>query len=62
MTLIELRTEIQKALDNVPENVLQSVLDYLKQAQAQSPDQIRRDNNFKKILAEDKELLKRLAK
>ena len=30
MSTSEIKTEIHKVLDNVPENVLQSVLDYLK--------------------------------
>lgn len=62
MTTLELKTQIQKELDKVPEKVLQNVLDFLKQIQQQSPEQIRRDMNFKRILSEDKELLKRLAK
>jgi mRNA-degrading endonuclease RelE of RelBE toxin-antitoxin system len=62
MTTLELKTQIQKELEKVPENVLQNVLDYLKQIQQKSPEQIRRDDNFKRILSEDKELLKRLAK
>jgi mRNA-degrading endonuclease RelE of RelBE toxin-antitoxin system len=62
MTTLELKTQIQKELDKVPESILQSVLDYLKQIQQQSPEQIRRDINFRKILSEDKELLQRLAK
>ncbi len=62
MTTLELKTQIQHELEKVPEIVLQNVLNYLKQVQQQSPDQIRRDANFRKILSEDKELLKRLAK
>ncbi len=62
MTTLELKTQIQKELDKAPENILQNVLDYLKQSQQQSPEKIRRDINFKRILSEDKELLKRLAK
>jgi hypothetical protein len=62
MTTLELKTQIQHELERVPENVLQNVLDYLKQIQQKSPEQIRRDTNFKRILSEDKELLKRLAK
>jgi hypothetical protein len=61
MTVIEVRTEIEKVLNEVPENILPEILEYLKQIQHQSPDQIRLDNNLKKILAEDKELFERLA-
>jgi hypothetical protein len=61
MTAIEVKTEIQKVLNEVPENVLPEILKYLKQIQHQSPDQIKLNNNLKKILAEDKELFERLA-
>ncbi|MDB5086765.1 MAG: hypothetical protein JWR09_759 [Mucilaginibacter sp.] len=61
MTVIEVRTEIEKVLKEVPEDILPQILEYLKQIQHQSPDQIKLDNNLKKILAEDKELFERLA-
>jgi hypothetical protein len=57
----EIQAEIQKVLNEVPENVLPEILEYLKQVRHQSPDQIRLNNNLKKILAEDKELFERLA-
>jgi hypothetical protein len=62
MTTIQLKTEIQKTLDQIPENVLPDLLQYLKQIQHQSPEQIKLANNLKRILSEDKELLQRLAK
>ena len=62
MTVLELKTQIQQELEKVPESVLQGLLDYLKQAQHQSPEQTRRDLNFRRILSEDRELLNRLAK
>ena len=61
MTTIQLKTEIQKVLDQVPENVLPEILYYLKQIQDQSPDQVKLSNNLKKILSEDKELFEKLA-
>jgi hypothetical protein len=61
MTTIQLKTEIQKVLDEVPEEVLPGILNYLKQIQHQSPDQIKLNNNLKKILTEDRELFERLA-
>ncbi|MFD2864429.1 hypothetical protein [Mucilaginibacter antarcticus] len=61
MTTLEIKTQIQQELKKIPESVLKDVLDYLKQIQQKSPEQIRRDANFKKILSEDKVLLKRLA-
>ena len=62
MTKIQLQTEIQKVLDNVPESVLQDVLDFLKELQNQPSDKIKLANNLRQILSEDKELLERLAK
>jgi hypothetical protein len=62
MTTKELKTEIQKLLDTVPENVLQDLLDYLKQASHQTKDQSELSSYLKKILAEDKQVLEMLAK
>jgi hypothetical protein len=61
MTSIEIKTEIQKVLDQVPESVLQDVLDFLKELQTKSADQIKLANNLRKILSEDRELLEKLA-
>lgn len=62
MTILELRTQIHHAVDKAQEDILRGVLDYLNQAQEQSHEQIRRDNNFKRIITEDENLLRRLAK
>ena len=62
MTTKELKSEIQKLLDTVPENVLQDLLDYLKQANHQTKDQSELWSYLKKILAEDKQVLEMLAK
>ncbi|MEI6854115.1 MAG: hypothetical protein WCL06_14810 [Bacteroidota bacterium] len=62
MTTKELKSEIQKLLDTVPENVLQDLLDYLKQANHQTKDQSELSSYLKKILAEDKQVLEKLAK
>jgi hypothetical protein len=61
MTKAELKLEIQKVLDNVPENVLQDILSLLKGLQGKSAD-IARIHTLRQILAEDKDLLERLAK
>ena len=61
MTAIEVKTEIQRVLNEVPENVLPEILEYLKQIQHQSSEQIRLNNNLKRILEEDKVLFERLA-
>jgi mRNA-degrading endonuclease RelE of RelBE toxin-antitoxin system len=62
MTTKEIKTEIQKSLEKLPENLLQDILDFLKKAEAQSTDSISLAKNLKSILKEDKELLERLAK
>ena len=62
MSTKEIKTEIQKSLDNVPDNVLQDILDFLKQAEKQSADRLSLTSNLRNILTEDKELLERLAK
>ncbi len=62
MTVNEIKSEIQKSLDNVPESVLQDILDFLKQAENQPADRLNLMRDLRDILAEDKELLERLAK
>ncbi|MFN7706143.1 MAG: hypothetical protein ACK5OS_16110 [Chryseotalea sp.] len=62
MTTQDIKLEIQKSLDRVPDSVLQNVLDYLKQAENQSEEKVKLIKNLKEILSEDKELLARLAK
>ncbi len=61
MTIKELKSEIQKSLDNVPESVLTDILALLKQVEGQ-PDKVKLTRNLRDILAEDKNLLERLAK
>jgi hypothetical protein len=62
MTTQEIKTEIQKSLDKVPESVLQSILELLKQAETKSESDVMLALNLNKILHEDNELLQRLAK
>jgi len=61
MTKTQLQTEIQKVLDNVPETILQDVLDFLKVLQDQPADKVKLTNNLRQILSDDKELLEKLA-
>jgi hypothetical protein len=61
MTTKQMKSEIRKLLDNVPESVLQDLLDLLKQAQKQTNDQLELSKYLKKILTEDKQLLEMLA-
>jgi len=61
MTVIEIKTEIQKALDNVPEEALSEILDIVKKFQQQSADEYRWTKNLEKVINEDRELLQKLA-
>ncbi len=62
MTKAELKIEIQKVINNVPENILEDVLDFLKELQEHPSNKVKLANNLRQILSEDKELLDRLAK
>jgi hypothetical protein len=62
MTTQEIKSEIQKSLDKVPESVLQNILSFLKQAENQSEDKLTLAKNLREILSRDRELLERLAK
>jgi hypothetical protein len=61
MTAKQIKTEIQKVLDSIPEVVLEDILKYLKTIQNKSSDSISLSQNIRKILTEDRELLERLA-
>lgn len=62
MTTKEIKSEIQRSLDNVPESVLRDVLDFLKNAEKQPVERLNLMKDLRDILTEDKELLERLAK
>jgi hypothetical protein len=62
MTTKDIKSEIQKSLDKVPESVLQDILDYLKRIENQPLEKVNLAKNLRDILTEDKELLERLAK
>jgi hypothetical protein len=62
MTTKELKSEIQKSLDTVPESVLEDILALIKQASGKSEEQVKLIRNLRDILMEDKSLLERLAK
>lgn len=61
MTKTQIQSEIQKALNSVPESVLMEVLTFLKELQDQPEEKIRLTSNLRKILSEDKDLLEKLA-
>jgi hypothetical protein len=61
MTTKQIKSRIKKALDKVPENVLEDILSYLEEIQGKSADKVIMSQRLRKILAEDKDLLERLA-
>ena len=61
MTTADLKFEIKKEIDEVPESVLVDILDYLKQVKASPKEKIDLSRHLSLIIREDKELLKRLA-
>lgn len=62
MSTQELKEAIQIKLEEMPDPILQEVLDYLKQFQAKTPEEQKRVIGLKRILDEKRELLLRLAK
>lgn len=58
----EVKIAINKLLDNTSEQVLQEVFDYLKSLQDKPEKSVLLSNNLSKILTEEKDLLKKLAK
>lgn len=61
MTTTEIKKEIHKVLDQVPDNLLADVLIILKEVQTQKTTKSTLTSNFNKILTEDSELLHKLA-
>jgi hypothetical protein len=61
MTVVEIKTEIQKALDSMPEDALVDILSYIKNFRSQSITDLRTDQDIQAILNENHGLLKRLA-
>jgi hypothetical protein len=61
MTTVQLKTEIQKVLDKVPEDVLTYLLNYVKELQKHSSDDIELVRFMKESFIEDGELLEKLA-
>jgi hypothetical protein len=62
MTTKQIKSETQKLLDTVPDDVLQDLFDYLKEAQKQTRNQAELTSHLRKIIHEDRELLEKLAK
>ncbi|NBW39250.1 MAG: hypothetical protein EBR30_30365 [Cytophagia bacterium] len=61
MTKQEIKSEIQKSLDRLPESVLQDVLAFLRQVEGQPMAKVNMASNLRTILEEEQHLLQRLA-
>lgn len=62
MSKEEIKYEINKVLDLLPDNALQDLLSFLKALDQKSTTSILNTKALDKILAEDKDLLEKLAK
>jgi hypothetical protein len=61
MTITEIKSKINKVLDDVPEGALVEILAILSEFQNKAADQQIILSHFQKILLEDEELLHKLA-
>jgi hypothetical protein len=61
MSKEEIKTEINKVLDHLPDQALEELLVFLKSLDKNTRYSILNDNEFQKILTEESDLLKRLA-
>ena len=61
MSRDELKEEIAKVLEAVPENILEDVLDYLKLLISNPKEKLSMTTKLRQIITEDEELLQKLA-
>lgn len=61
MSAQNLKAEINKLIDEIPEESLSEVLAYLKEVKTLSLQDLRTSHHLNKVLKEDRNLLKRLA-
>lgn len=59
---MELKQEIVQIVNKLPEEVLDKVLQYLRQVEKTTEEKMRLSLNLNTILTEDRELLEKLAK
>ena len=55
------KVEIHKVIDMLPDDISKDVLEYLKSILNKSSDKVKTSNNLSKILMEDRNLLNRLS-
>ncbi len=62
MTTLQIKKEINKALDQVPDELLVDILGLILEVKSENPaDSKTLISNFRKILSEDNDLLHKLA-
>ena len=61
MSKDEIKYEINKVLDLLPDKALEDLLSFLKNVENRSKDSFLDSSRLKRILTEDKELLQKLA-
>ncbi|MCC5935536.1 MAG: hypothetical protein LAT75_03285 [Candidatus Cyclonatronum sp.] len=59
---MELKEEITDIVNNLPDEVLEELLQYLRQIEKSTAGKAERAANLKKIIADDRELLDKLSK
>jgi len=59
---MKLKQEINQIVNDLPDEVLTDLLQYLRQVEKASQEKVRLSLNLKTILTEDRELLEKLAK
>ncbi|GAB2618414.1 hypothetical protein [Belliella aquatica] len=59
---MEIKNEIVEIVNKLPEEVLEELLQYLRQVEKTTAGKMKLSLNFNKILKEDRELLEKLAK
>jgi hypothetical protein len=57
----ELKDKINKVIDNMPDDILEDVFNYLKAITSKSRSDIMLSQNLGKIIEEDRNLLEKLA-
>jgi len=62
MTTKDLRKEINRVIQKVPDDFLTDILSYLKEVENKSTKDFESLSHLKKIIKEDQELLEKLAK
>jgi hypothetical protein len=62
MSRDELKEEISKVLETVPDEILEDVLDYLKLLISNPKEKLAMTTRLRQIINEDEELLQKLAK